>query len=501
MTPIRFTSQDLVLFSAASHDRNPLHLSEDYARSTPYAEPVVFGVLGLLAALGHVPDHPNHHLHDLSVEFRNPLAIGVAYRIETTCASPARWAVKLYDAARIMMKAMFTFEPGERKDLQLTAFPWHGPSEAADRAPSECKVGARVTGTYGASIEDLERLIGRWNLSSKGVTTGQLAALLWASFIVGMELPGRRAIFWRLALTFASGEDQGPGPWNYQVSVTECDDRLDIVHMNGSLAWSGRPWVEACMSALVREDSPRASPAIISNLLPPSRQLQGKVAVVIGGSRGLGAAISQTLVSQGCSVLVAYQHSRGEAEQVRAACQDKTGTVELVQGDAGDVHWCQELQRRVMTQYGGLDILVCNASPPIRPLPFISEKMAQFHEFVHRSLVAVSIPLSALLAPLSQKSGWNIVVSSAFVRDLPVEWPHYIAAKSAIEGLVRWASVHYPLVQGVIVRPPKLLTDQTNTALGRQGAMRVERVAVSIVQGLSAPRLIKEPQILERFDM
>ncbi|MGC3974615.1 MAG: MaoC/PaaZ C-terminal domain-containing protein [Nitrospira sp.] len=46
MTTVRFTKQDLARFSGASRDRNPLHISEDYARTTPYAEPVVFGVLG-----------------------------------------------------------------------------------------------------------------------------------------------------------------------------------------------------------------------------------------------------------------------------------------------------------------------------------------------------------------------------------------------------------------------------------------------------------------------
>ncbi|MBX3237771.1 MAG: SDR family NAD(P)-dependent oxidoreductase [Nitrospiraceae bacterium] len=501
MTSIRFLQQDLILFSAASHDRNPLHLSEGYARSTPYAEPVVFGVLGFLAALGQLPDQDSHRLHALSVEFRNPLVMGAEYRIETACTSSARWTIRLYDAGRIMMKATVTFEPGAHKHLPLTAFSWQGPCEAADRTRSDCKAGTSATGTYGPAIENLEQVIDRWNLSSKGASVGQLAALLWASFVVGMELPGRRAVFWRLALTFASGEEQGPGPWNYRVAVTDFDDRLDMVHMNGTLFWSGLPCVEARMSAFVRQDSPRASPAIIRNLLPRSRQLEGKVAVVIGGSRGLGAAISQTLASQGCSVLVAYQQSGSEAEQVRAACRNESGAIELVQGDAGDVQWCQDLRRRVMSQYGGLDILVCNASPPIRPLAFISEKIPQFQEFVHRSLEMVSTPLSALLEALSEKSGWNIAVSSAFVADLPVEWPHYIAAKSAIEGLVHWASVHYPLVQGVIVRPPRLLTDQTNTALGRQGAMRVEGVAVGIVRSLSAPRLTKAPHILERFDL
>ena len=49
MTTVCFTTQDLDLFNAASHDRNPLHLSDEHARAMPYVELVVFGILGALS--------------------------------------------------------------------------------------------------------------------------------------------------------------------------------------------------------------------------------------------------------------------------------------------------------------------------------------------------------------------------------------------------------------------------------------------------------------------
>ena len=77
VSTVCFTTQDLARFSAASRDRNPLHLSEEYARSTPYGEPVVFGMLGVLVALGHLADRQDRLLQRLSVEFRNPLSVGI----------------------------------------------------------------------------------------------------------------------------------------------------------------------------------------------------------------------------------------------------------------------------------------------------------------------------------------------------------------------------------------------------------------------------------------
>jgi NAD(P)-dependent dehydrogenase (short-subunit alcohol dehydrogenase family) len=85
------------------------------------------------------------------------------------------------------------------------------------------------------------------------------------------------------------------------------------------------------------------------------------------------------------------------------------------------------------------------------------------------------------------------------VRDLPEQWPHYVTAKFAIEGLAQWAAAHYQPAQTLIVRPPKLLTDQTNTTLGRQGAMKVEQAATSMVRHLCNSTPSKAVQVLESF--
>lgn len=498
-TTVCFTTQDLALFSAASHDRNPLHISEQYARATPYGEPVVFGMLGALAALGHLPECDDRVLQGVSLEFRNPLTVGVHYRLEVSESSTTHALVKLYDAARLMIKATFTFLPG-RADVRANRVQGAAClTEAADRKRESFLVGDRVTGTYGPSPGEFEQVVERWGLSAKGATAIQIAAMMWASFIVGMELPGRRAIFWRLVLDFKPEDRQQQGPLSYDVAIQDFDERFDLLHTAGNLSSGSRPCATAQMWAFVRQDSPQPSLLQLTHLLPGSEQLREKVALVIGGSRGLGAAITQALASQGCSVLVNYHQCKVEAEQIQASLGDKSGLIELVQGDAADVQWCRTLQQNILKRYGGLDVLVCNASPPIRPLPFVPEKLTQFQEFLAHSVALVSLPMSSFLGALSERSGWNVVVSSAFVRDLPAEWPHYVTAKCAVEGLVHWAAAHHPKVHSLIVRPPKLLTDQTNTTFGRQGAMRVEQVAASLVRHLCHPGASHRVQVLETF--
>lgn len=496
---ICFTREDLLCFSAASHDRNPLHISDEYARATPYGEPVVFGILGALAALGHLPDREDSVLQGVSLEFRNPMTIGVNYRIETSEPSTHQSLAKVYDATRLMLKVAFTFCHEDRGPWVVNVSDASRPGVAVDRKKEDFLPGSRVTGTYGPSTIDFEKLVERWGLSEKGAASIQIAAMMWASFVVGMELPGRRAIFWRLALDFKPNAGQHRGPLFYDVTITDLDERVDLLHTTGNLSSESFLCATAQMWAFIRRDSPQSLIAKITNIFPRSEQLKGKVALVVGGSRGLGAAISQALALQGCSVLLNYHKCTVEAEQVRASLLDQSSLIELVQGNAADVHWCQELRQHIIQKYNGLDFLVCSASPPIHPLHFVPEKLEGFQEFVAQSLTLVSSPMSSFLDCLSERFGWNVVISSSFVRDPPAEWPHYVTAKFAIEGLVHWAAALYPQTHSLIVRPPKLLTDQTNTTLGRQGAMEVEQAATSIVKQLCNSEPSQSVLVLETF--
>jgi NAD(P)-dependent dehydrogenase (short-subunit alcohol dehydrogenase family) len=80
------------------------------------------------------------------------------------------------------------------------------------------------------------------------------------------------------------------------------------------------------------------------------------------------------------------------------------------------------------------------------------------------------------------------VVGAFDVKTVP-SWPHYVAAKAALEALFRVAAVEYRNVQFTIVRPPKLLTALHNTPTGRVDALDPQRVAERIVEYiLTAPR-------------
>jgi len=80
-----------------------------------------------------------------------------------------------------------------------------------------------------------------------------------------------------------------------------------------------------------------------------------------------------------------------------------------------------------------------------------------------------------------------VIISSIFVEHPVSEFPHYIAAKGAVEALVRVATLQYPRICTLIVRPPKLLTAMTNTPMGRLGAASPGLLANCIAARLEHP--------------
>jgi NAD(P)-dependent dehydrogenase (short-subunit alcohol dehydrogenase family) len=361
---------------------------------------------------------------------------------------------------------------------------------------------ASAHGAYYPASE-LADLIARFGLAERGLVPEQVASLLWSSYLIGMQLPGERALFSRLTLTFADMPPApGSGPLEYQARVTSFDERFNLARITAQLALAGSPFADAELRAFVREDVPRTGAAELQRLLPPSRALDGRVALVTGASRGLGATIARALASQGCTVLANFLRSRDEVERAAAELAEQgAGPLIGIQGDAADPAWCENTRQQIARDYGGLDVLVCNAALPLRPMALHPSFAARLGAYVAESVALASTPMATFLDLVAQRAGWNVVISSAAVAEPPADWPHYVGAKSAIEALTRVAALQQPEVGFLIVRPPRLLTDLTNTPspLSRAGVLGPEIVAARIVQRLLEPAAGGTVAVLDEF--
>ena len=99
------------------------------------------------------------------------------------------------------------------------------------------------------------------------------------------------------------------------------------------------------------------------------QSLEGKVALVTGGSRGIGAAIAKRLAADGAKVTITYAKDANSASAVVKAIESAGGKAEAIQADAADPKAIQDAVEKTVETFGQLDILVNNAGTAI-PKPF-----------------------------------------------------------------------------------------------------------------------------------
>ncbi|MEE8421600.1 MAG: SDR family oxidoreductase [Dehalococcoidia bacterium] len=154
--------------------------------------------------------------------------------------------------------------------------------------------------------------------------------------------------------------------------------------------------------------------------------LAGKRAVVLGGSRGIGRAISLRLAAEGAHVLVNYARSTEAAEATAEQCRAAGVESEAAQANVGDADALTGLFKHV-EQWGGLDILVNNAARGLeRPRPAIEQKPKHLRATMDVNLFA-PWQASQAAAPLMEARGGGAIVNL-----LTPGSRHYMADYSAV---------------------------------------------------------------------
>ena len=466
-TFISFTQQDLALFSEASGDRNPLHLNAGYARHTPYGQQVVFGCLGALACLGQLRWPAGTSVASLEAEFLRPMFLGVRYRIETWEKDGKQGAL-LFDGSTSLLSVTVIAGPAlPDRLLEHPSPPASIRHEAILRTTAQIVPGLAISGTY--SNPSAAPLTARW-----GPVDPLLITLFsWASYLVGMELPGESALFSKMVLT-CPGTVPCSRNLDYRASVASVHSRSGQIRMDVALLTGDSTLASGQFWSYMRPSIPDLEEIDPTGI--PSDSLAGRTAVLIGASRGLGAALKHALELRGATVY----------SMARSAATSSTPALTEV-GDAADPEALQRLRERVLNERGRLDFLVCNACPPILPLRLEPNGAARIAAYIQQAVALTLAPLSEFLEPLERSEGCAVIISSSAVEHPVREWPHYLAAKQAVEMLARVAALQYPRVRSLIVRPPKLLTTMTNTPLGRLGAASPAALAHRIATRLESP--------------
>ena len=191
--------------------------------------------------------------------------------------------------------------------------------------------------------------------------------------------------------------------------------------------------------------------------------LDGKNALVTGGSRGIGRAIALRLAEEGAKVAINYAGNQTAAEEVKAIIEQHGGTAMIIQTDVSDSTAAAEMVARVHEELGGLDILVNNAGIT-RDTLLVRMKDEDFDAVINTNLKGIYACTKAAAKFMTKQRSGRIVNLSSVVGEIGnIGQTNYAAAKAGVIGFSKAAAKELAArhVTVNVVAPGFIDTDMT----------------------------------------
>jgi 3-oxoacyl-[acyl-carrier protein] reductase len=256
------------------------------------------------------------------------------------------------------------------------------------------------------------------------VVHGMLGASL-VSAVIGTKLPGEGALWLKQNFDFALPVRLGD-ELDVSCTVTRKSDRdrlleleARIVNQNSETVLSGTGLVKVLESSNGHADAPGE---------------HVKVAVISGAAGGIGQAICTRLAADGYAVVVNYRADPARAEALTAAIQDSGGRAVAVRADVSVPDEAAALLGRAVREFGGVSLVVNNASPRIASKPFDALSWEDMQRHLDVQLGGAFALCKAAVPGMREQGYGRIVnVTSQAVDGSPTPgWTAYAVAKSAL---------------------------------------------------------------------
>jgi 3-oxoacyl-[acyl-carrier protein] reductase len=196
--------------------------------------------------------------------------------------------------------------------------------------------------------------------------------------------------------------------------------------------------------------------------------LAGKVAIVTGGSRGIGRSTAEALAAQGAHVVVTYVRGEKEALEVVKGIEERGGKAEAVGFDVADAKASEEAIAGVAKRLGRLDILVANAGVAVDSL-LLRMKEEDFDRIFSVNVKgALACARAAIKVMMRARSGRIIFLSSVVGEMGNMGQTAYAASKAALIGVTKTIAREYASRSITVnaVAPGFIDTDMTTSVQG-----------------------------------
>jgi 3-oxoacyl-[acyl-carrier protein] reductase len=168
-------------------------------------------------------------------------------------------------------------------------------------------------------------------------------------------------------------------------------------------------------------------------------QLDGRVALVTGASRGIGRAVARRLAAEGAACAVGYAKAAAPAEKVVDEIRSAGGRAVAVGGDVADASAVERIVAAVTRQLGPVDVLVANAGIGDTRRPTVEVPLDRWDEVIRVNLRSAFVLSRAVIPGMVERGfGRIVLMSSVAAFTGGMIGPHYAASKAGLIGLTHW---------------------------------------------------------------
>lgn len=203
-------------------------------------------------------------------------------------------------------------------------------------------------------------------------------------------------------------------------------------------------------------------------------RLKDRVAIVSGGSRGIGAGIAKCMAREGAAVTVNYFKSKESAMKVVEEIKDAGGTATAIKADVSDFTQVETMVNQTISELGKVDIMVANAGTKGHGKPLIELSQDEFSYTINNHLIgAFNCARSVLPHLRKQVRGDIIFISSRSSDMLLANDSDYNAAKAGIDALAKGLAKEerYNGIRVNAVNPGLVPTDMAWGGISRNTGM------------------------------